>query len=412
MEIKTSRVPSLPDLWIDVSGDVVARVDCSHNCGVHERGIRLQGVLKHDLQVAVEGEVEVSLILVWGCAVELNESLGKLLGSARLIGPEIKGAAWVGSDTVDPGFEVNFSQDFIYSFGVAGDGFDEIREGLSHRESINAGECIVIDVIGEEVLHQSVPKNVFLDVSKHLEPFLVGNFRERVVRIVAQENRVDARVSVVNSESLNGVVKRGVSEERFSVGKVSVVELIGDVAFEENGESFVKEEVLPVVGSDFVTSPGVTDFVDSHVSLRLVSNDDRGRGECEQRIFHSAHGEGGRHDHDGVIAPDVRGLNISLSDVKICLQIGKLGSALCELAWLSDNTSGGANRLISKLTDGDSHQVVRDGNRVVEAVLVIAVDSLVSARLVGTHVRGKLFVDSDARAVSDAVGGRVLKRRH
>lgn len=113
----------------------------------------MQGVLKHDLQIAVERKVDVRIVLVQGCAVCLDESLSEFLGFARLISPEIEGAARIGSDAVDPGFEVNFSQDLVYSFGVTGDGFNEVREGFSHRESVNTGQRIVVDVVGEEVFH-------------------------------------------------------------------------------------------------------------------------------------------------------------------------------------------------------------------------------------------------------------------
>lgn len=121
MEVEASCVPSLSDLWIDVSSYIVASVNGGHDGGIHEGRICLKGVLKHDLQVAVESKVDISDVGGKGRAIRLDEFLGEALSFTRLIGPEIKSAAGVSTDSVDPCFEVYCGEDLVHSLWIASD---------------------------------------------------------------------------------------------------------------------------------------------------------------------------------------------------------------------------------------------------------------------------------------------------
>lgn len=91
------------------------------------------------------------------------------------------------------------------------------------------------------------------------------------------------------------------------------------LSFLEDGETFVKPKVAPVLASHFISSPGVSDLMSGHVNLRLVFSDDRWGGECEQWVFHTTHWERWWQNNDAVVAPDVRS-QIGLSIVKECRQ--------------------------------------------------------------------------------------------
>lgn len=52
------------------------------------------------------------------------------------------------------------------------------------------------------------------------------------------------------------------------------MKLSTDLPFLEDGKAFVKPEVVPVLTSDLITSPGVGDLVSGDVYLRFVRGDD------------------------------------------------------------------------------------------------------------------------------------------
>jgi len=113
-----------------------------------------------------------------------------------------------------------------------------------------------------------------LDVPQKLESLFVRHFVKRIVGIVAFEHGVDARICVVQSIALHVAPQRCVTELSLHKRKVDAIEHAADVTLDEDGETFVEPEVFPVLASDFISSPRVSNFVNRNVDLRLVSNND------------------------------------------------------------------------------------------------------------------------------------------
>jgi len=63
-----------------------------------------------------------------------------------------------------------------------------------------------------------------------------------------------------------------------------------------------------------------------HIYLRFVANDDSGRGESKQRVFHSANREARRLHNQGIGSPlvGVRRVHVGLDIIEEGIQIGQL----------------------------------------------------------------------------------------
>jgi hypothetical protein len=132
---------------------------------------------------------------------------------------------------------------------------------------------VFLYVVVEERLHD-IGANQGLHIGEELESLLIWDFTERVVWVVSFENWVKTRVGVLVSKGLDSVDKGCVSEEGLYLSEVDSVDFTADVAFNENGETFVNPEVLPILAGNFVSSPGVSHLMSSDVYLRLVTDND------------------------------------------------------------------------------------------------------------------------------------------
>ena len=152
--------------------------------------------------------------------------------------------------------------------------------------------------------------------------------------------------------------------------------------------------------------------MDGHVDLGLVARDDGRRGKCHERVFHTTHWEGWRHHDDRVVAPGVILLDILDGGIEINLQLAQADGIFCNCLGLTDNAGVGSSRHIDDMADNDGGQVVGDGDRAVEAVLVVPIHRGEATGPVGTHVNVQVAVSVDTRAVSYLNGGGVLERDH
>ena len=268
---------------------------------------------------------------------------------------------------------------------------------------------MLLHVETKEVLHLWAG-NQRLEIVKKLESFLIADITEGVVRVVATENWVEARVGIVKTEALHVLPHGGVSEESGHLAEVLTVDLATDVPFDEDGETFVEPEVFPVFTGDFVAGPGVSHLVSSHVDLRLVADDNRGRSESQERVLHATHGERRRQNNDGVVAPDV-GSHVRLNGVKKGTHVLKLIRNLVHLGGLSDDADSSTERTILEVANSDGNQVGGDRNGAAEASSAVVVMGH-NTGLVGAHLDHKLGGGGDISAVGDPVGRGVLEGSH
>lgn len=120
---------------------------------------------------------------------------------------------------------------------------------------------------------------------------------------------------VLDSNNGCGCGQTCVADVCFSGSERKVPEFCLDVAFNEGGDALVEPEVFPIAWRDLVASVRLTSISHEHVLLRFVTNNGRDGGVRQQRIRCAALGEGWRHDNYGVVAPDVRSLDVLLNRV-------------------------------------------------------------------------------------------------
>lgn len=228
---------------------------------------------------------------------------------------------------------------------------------------------MLLHVETKEVLHLWAG-NQRLEIVKKLESFLIADITEGVVRVVATENWVEARVGIVKTEALHVLPHGGVSEESGHLAEVLTVDLATDVPFDEDGETFVEPEVFPVFTGDFVAGPGVSHLVSSHVDLRLVADDNRGRSESQERVLHATHGERRWEHDDGVVTPDV-GSHVCLNGVQKITHVFEFVGNLVHLRGLGNDTDSGSEGTVLEVADGNCDQVGRNRDSAVEGSSVV-----------------------------------------
>ena len=141
---------------------------------------------------------------------------------------------------------------------------------MSEIDCCDAGKGVFLYVVVKESLHDIGTDERF-QVGKELESLLIWDFTERVVWVISFENWVKTRVGVLVSKGLDSVDKGCVSEEGLYLSEVNSVDFTADVAFNENGETFVNPEVLPILASHFVSGPGVSHLMGGDVNLRFIT---------------------------------------------------------------------------------------------------------------------------------------------
>jgi hypothetical protein len=119
---------------------------------------------------------------------------------------------------------------------------------------VNALVSVVVDVVGDEVLHVGVAHHLF-HIGEQLEAFFVGNFGERIIRVIALKNWVAARVGVGPAKVVDRINQRSVSNKGLGISKILVEKFGANLTFNKGGEAFVEPEVLPVVHRDGVAGP-------------------------------------------------------------------------------------------------------------------------------------------------------------
>lgn len=132
--------------------------------------------------------------------------------------------------------------------------FYPLFPGCSQFNSSDAGKEVCVNVVAEEFT-ELTGTNEGLEVGQSLEAFLVGDFAEGVVRVVAFKNWVEAAVCSVKTEADHVAPERCVTELCFNECEVSAIKLGAYFTFEEDGKAFVEPEAFPVSASDSVSSP-------------------------------------------------------------------------------------------------------------------------------------------------------------
>lgn len=179
------------------------------------------------------------------------------------------------------------------------------------------------------------------------------------------------------------------------------------MTLDEDGEAFVEPEAFPIAASDGVSGPGVSHFVSSDVHLRLVTDNNSGRSEGQERVLHAAHGEGRREDQDGVVTPDV-GSQVGLSHVEVLAHVSELIGALGHLSGFSENSNTVAKRLVDNVTSSDSHQVVGNRDLAEEESFGCVLINNVELGLVRTHFDREFLCGFNSSGVGHFVAGGVL----
>ena len=156
-------------------------------------------------------------------------------------------------------------------------------------------------------------------------------------------------------------------------------------SFFEDGETLVEPEVAPVLASDIVSSPRVSNFVNSNIDLRFVTSDDGWRSKGEKRVLHSTHRERWWQNKNTVVAPDVRS-EVVFSVVYEHLELVQLLGDCIKSARLGDNAHSSSKRPVLDVTDGNSDQIRSHADLVLKVVRGVGRIDLLYVGLVGTHL--------------------------
>lgn len=207
----------------------------------------------------------------------------------------------------------------------------------------------------KEVLEELLANKAF-HVVKKLKALFIRNVGECIVGAITLEDRVDARIGVIETVSVHILPKGRVAKKSLYLSEVLAVKNTRYLALREDCEAFVEPEVLPIAASDIVASPRVSDLMSSDIDLRLVTNDDSWGSKGQKRVFHSSEWERRRKNNDGVVAPNVRS-QIGLSGVKKRFQSVELSSDHVHLRRFGNDANTTTKRAVLEVTDNDSHKV-------------------------------------------------------
>ena len=101
-------------------------------------------------------------------------------------------------------------------------------------------------------------------VDEELKTFLVGDCAEGVVGVAANERVVERGVAVVEAVGSHVVEVTFVANNRVDRVVVVADEVMAGLSFKEHTEPLINPEVLPILASDPVSSPRVSDLMNSH----------------------------------------------------------------------------------------------------------------------------------------------------
>lgn len=125
----------------------------------------------------------------------------------------------------------------------------------------------------------------------------------------------------------------------------------------EDGKTFVEPEMIPVLASDVVTSPRVSNFVGCYVNLGFIASDNCWRGKSKKWVFHTTHWERWWKNQNAVVAPNIWNLKIVFNGVKHGFEIFKFFGNKIHVDWLCNNSDPSTKRSILEVTNCNGDEV-------------------------------------------------------
>ena len=298
---------------------------------------------------------------------------------------------------MNPKFPVYLIQDDLCFWGIKLSNNNLFKLALEHWID-EWGLWVLSDVFSESGLHVVVTDQR-LEVIEELETLFIRHSGEWIIRVVVTNLWIERRVVVGQAIAEHILGSRDVSEEGVYFWEIIIVENSTHDSLLKDCEAFVEPEIGPVFTCQFVSSPWVSNFVDSNINLWFVPSYDGGWGKSEKWVFHASHREGWWQHKNWIVAPNVW-CKIFFSSIKEDWKLFKLPSNCINLAWLSNDTGSTSERSIFKISDRDCNKIWRHLNFVFKSKDSVSVISDHSS-FVSTHFYNETICYSNWGVISD-----------